>query len=204
MRHLVLALALVATTAARAEEAKPVAEEKALQAWELDAFLGYGQLAYPGMDTSTQTWSNGGPGFALTVAYRGQHFTHPFLDVAYVPFVASGKDVYMPDGTTMYTTGSTHAWAFTLGPGFDVAWFRVRGGVGLYLVSSTTKALGVESTASSPHLGYVLGASALVWNGDPFAVGVEARLTALNSPGQGIYETAWATGLTGRWDFARH
>ncbi len=206
MRHLVLALALVATTAARAEEAKPAAEEKALQAWELDAFLGYGQLAYPGMDTSTQTWSNGGPGFALTVAYRGQHFTHPFLDVSYVPIISSGSSVYIPGsvpGTSAFASNSSWALGFMLGTGWDIDWFRLRLGIGFYNVTVETTVLDQTNSSSKATLGFLAAAGVLVWRTDPFALGLEGRLAALQAPTNGIYQASWVIGLTGRWDFSR-
>ncbi len=204
MRHLVIVLALVATSAARAEEAKPVAE-KAPRAWELDAFLGYGQLAYPAMDTSTQTWSNGGPGFALTVAYRGAHFTHPFLDVSYVPIMSSGRSVYLPGvpGTTAFASNSSWAMGLVIGPGWDIDWFRLRLGVGFYGVKVETTVLDQTNSASKATLGFLAGAGVLVWKGDPFAMGLEGRLVALQQPTNGIYQASWEIGLTGRWDFSR-
>lgn len=209
MRHLALALALLASSAARAEEAKPAAGEAkgALRAWELDAFLGYGQLAFPAMDTSTQTWSNGGPGFALTVAYRGPHFTHPFLDLSYVPIMSSGSSVYLPGGlpgATAFASNSSWALGLVLGPGWDIDWFRFRAGVGLYSVNVETAVLGQTNTSSKATIGFLAAAGVLVWKADPFALGVEARLAALQSPFNGIYQSSWAIGLTGRWDFARH
>ncbi len=207
MIRLPLALVLLVLAAPAAPEAPSPepAPAPALHRWELDLFAGYGQLAWPGLDSATLRWSNGGAAFALTAAYRGPHFTHPFLDLAYVPFVSSGQDVYLLDtGGSTYTTASSHAWALTVGPGFDVSWFRLRAGVGLFFVSTSTTAQGASSSSTSPHLGYVLAATALVWTRDPFAAGLEARLFALNAPGQGIYQTSWAAGLSGRWDFARH
>lgn len=203
---LALALALLAPSAARAEEAKPAAGETPLRAWELDAFLGYGQLAYPGMDTSTQTWSNGGPGFALSVAYRGPHFTHPFVDVSYVPIISSGRYVYLPGvpGQTAFASNSSWATGFILGPGWDVDWFRLRLGFGLYSVKVDTTVEGQSNGGSKATIGFLAAAGVLLWRPDPFALGVEARLAALQLPTKGIYQASWVVGLTGRWDFARH
>ena len=206
MRHLALALALVASSAARAEEAKPATDEKAPYAWELDAFVGYGQLAFPAMDTSTQTWADGGPGFALTVAYRGRHFTHPFLDLSYVPIISSGRSVYLPGsvpGGSAFASNSSWALGFVLGPGWDIDWFRLRAGVGFYSVKVESTVLGQTNSSSKTTLGFLAAAGVLVWKGDPFALGVEARLAALEAPTNGIYQASWEVGLTGRWDFAR-
>ncbi|HEU4382006.1 MAG TPA: hypothetical protein VFR85_00785 [Anaeromyxobacteraceae bacterium] len=206
MKRLALALALVASSAARAEEAKPAEGASSHDAWELDAFLGYGQLAWPAMDTSTQTWANGGPGFALTVAYRGRHFTHPFLDVSYVPIMSSGRSVYIPGsipGGSAFASNSSWAMGFILGPGWDIDWFRLRAGVGFYSVKVETAVLGQTNSSSKVTLGFLAAAGALVWKSDPFALGVEARLAALEAPTQGIYQASWEIGLTGRWDFVR-
>ena len=94
MRALALAAALLAHAAARADEGPPT------ESWELDAFAGYGHLAWPAMDTATTTWSNGGAGFAVGVAYRGPHFTHPFAELSYVPILSSGESIY-PRGPTL-------------------------------------------------------------------------------------------------------
>jgi hypothetical protein len=41
----------------------------------------------------------------------------------------------------------------------------------------------------------------MVWRPRPFALGVEARLVALQVPTVGISQTMWELGVTGRWDF---
>src|SRR5262249_60300561 len=82
---------LVPTLSARAG-----AEETPPQAWELDAFAGYGRLLWPWMDTASGTSGSGGPAFALTVAYRGPHFTHPFLDISYVPILSTPPHAPLP------------------------------------------------------------------------------------------------------------
>ena len=71
MRYLVLAVALLASSAARADGPPAAAEEKVHTAWEMDLFAGYGQLAFPTQDMVNVAWSNGGPAFALSFAYRG-------------------------------------------------------------------------------------------------------------------------------------
>jgi len=219
VRHLVLAVALVAASAARAEGAPPEAPRPAAapagaelkpapsepEAWELDAFVGYGQLGYPALDMADVTWSNGGPGFALTVAYRGPHFTHPFLDLSYVPIVSSGKyvNVYVP-GTPVQTTSasnSSYALGLVLGPGWDLDWFRIRAGLGLFAYNVKTTVSGATNSISQPGLGFLVTASALVWHPEPFALGVEGRVVALEMPTGGIYQVMWEVGLTGRWDF---
>lgn len=219
MRHLVLAVALVAASAARAEGAPPEAPRPAAvpaaaevkpvpsepQAWELDAFVGYGQLGYPALDMSDVTWSNGGAGFALSVAYRGPHFTHPFLDLSYVPIVSSGKyvNVYVPGTppTTTFASNSSHAMGLVLGPGFDIDWFRIRGGLGLFAYNVRTTVGGVTNDVSQTGLGFLVTAAALVWRPEPFALGVEGRLVALQAPTGGVYQMMWQAGLTARWDF---
>ena len=206
MRPLALALALVATTAARAEEASPATAEKAPEIWELDAFLGYGQLAYPALDTAGQTWANGGPGFALTVAYRGPHFTHPFLDLSYVPIISSGRNVYIPGsipGGTAFASNSSWALGLVIGPGWDIEWFRLRAGVGFYSVKVQTTVLDQTNSSSKTTLGFLASAGVLVWRSDPFALGVEGRVAALEAPTNGIYQASWEVGLSGRWDFSR-
>jgi hypothetical protein len=198
MRALGLLLALALPLAARADEPPP-------EAWELDAFAGYGRLLWPTMDTTGQTSSSGGPGFSLTVAYRGPHFTHPFLDIAYVPILSSSRDVTLPGtggpGTTSSASNLSWAWGFLVGPGWDVRWFRLRAGVGVYDVMARTTVADQTNTGSQLSVGFLAAASALVWRSEPFAVGIEARLVALQSPTSGIYQTSWQIGVTGRWDF---
>ncbi len=205
MRHLLLALALAATsTAARAEAPAAAAAERT--AWELDLYAGYGQLAFPTDQLNTFSWYNGGPAFALSVAYRGAHFTHPFIDIAYVPILTSGQNVTLVDGTglrSIAAVNSTWAWGVILGPGFDIDWFRIRVGAGLYDVLVKTNVGGATNTVNQFAVGWMASLSALAWRPDPFALGVEARMTALSMPASGIYQTMWSVGLTGRWDFAR-
>jgi hypothetical protein len=233
VRPLLLAALIFAAPAARAEEAKPVPAEPAPASaalaansaapgpadpkpepkakaaprhfWELDLFAGYGQIGYPAVDTSSTTWWNGGPGFALSVAYRGPHFTHPFLDISYVPIISSGRHAYDPrTGGTLYASNSSSALGLIIGPGFDISWFRIRAGLGLYSVSVKTTVDGVENKASQTSLGFLVSAAGMVWRPEPFALGVEARLAMLQAPTAGIYQLSWVAGLTGRWDFARH
>lgn len=208
MKKVLVALALVACSAARAES-PPAAPAGAREpfAWELDLYAGYGQLAYPSRDTASQVWSNGGAAFALTLAYRGSHFTHPFFDIAYVPILASGTyvNVAEPGGPqTLYIVNSSYALGFTFGVGWDIDWFRIRTGLGLYDEVVKTKLNGTSNTVTQLGLGFLVAASALVWRPDPFALGVEARMVALHVPTAGIYQSMWSVGLTGRWDFAHH
>ena len=207
---LALIAALAASSVARAQGSPAPAEaSRAPEAWELDAFLGYGQLAYPALDTATTTWSNGNAAFALAVAYRGPHFTHPFFEISYVPIIASGSSVLVigtgagAPVTTAFASNSSWAWGFTLGPGWDVDRFRLRAGIGFYDVMVRTTVAGQTNTSSGAHLGFLAAAGAMVWQPEPFAVGVEARLVALQSPTSGIYQTMWQLGVTGRWDFSR-
>jgi hypothetical protein len=214
VRTLLATLALVASAAARAAEPSaapsPAAEEKPLPwAWELDAYAGYGQLAWPALQTANVTWSNGGPAFALGVAYRGDHFTHPFIDIAYVPIISSGQYVnsaQVGSGLgvqTFYSSNSSYAIGLAAGPGFDIDWFRARLGLALYDVVVNTNVTGTSNTVTQWSVGFLVSAAALVWRPDPFALGVEARLVALNFPLTGIYQTMWSVGITGRWDFAK-
>jgi len=191
-----------ANTSVEAQQANTTAP---LHNWELDLFAGYGQLAWPALDTTNTRWSHGNVAIALSVAYRSPHFTHPFLDISYVPFIWSGQDVYVPNTNgSVRASSSSHALGIILGPGFDISWFRVRGGVGAYFVSTHTSVQDVNKNTTSTNLGYLLTASALVWQHNEFAVGIEARLVMLEAPGNGVFQTSWAAGLTGRWDFARH
>ncbi len=205
MRRLAIALALLAAPSARAET-PAAAGEGPSYVWELDAFAGYGQLAYPALDTANVNWSNGGPGFALAVAYRGPHFTHPFLELSYVPIIASGRSVYAAGSTgaqPAFASNSSWAVGLMFGPGFDVDRFRFRAGIGFYSVSVKTTVLDVTNTVSKLDLGFVAAASAFVWRREPFAVGVEARIAALQTPFTGISQAMWELGLGGRWDFSR-
>jgi len=207
VRHLLLAIAILASSAARAEGPPAATEEKAHTAWEMDLFAGYGQLAFPTQDTVNVAWSNGGAAFALSFAYRGEHFTHPFVDISYVPILASAKyvNVFVPGGvSTIYASNSSYAVGLAIGAGWDVDWFRARVGVGLYDMVVKTDVLSQPNTVSQVGIGFLASMSAMVWRPDPFALGVEARLVALNAPTQGIYQTMWSVGLTGRWDFARN
>lgn len=207
MRPLALALALAVALPARAEEAAPnsatTVEGKPVRAWELDGFAGYGQLAFPALDASETTWSNGGPGFALTVAYRGPHFTHPFFDVSYVPIISSGQNFYLPGSNgSAFASNSSYALGFVVGPGWDIDWFRIRAGVGLYDVVVQSAVLGQTNRSSALTLGFLVSAAVLVWRPEPiFALGIEARLAALQAPTSGIYQSSWSIGLTGSWDF---
>jgi len=202
-------LLLTAATAGSPVEA-PVQEQEAsakapLYNWELDLFAGYGQLAWPALDTTNTRWSNGNVALALSVAYRSPHFTHPFVDIAYVPFISSGQDVYVPSTNgSIYSRSSSHALGIIFGPGFDIWLFRVRGGVGAYFVSTSTTVQDVTKSTTSGQIGYLVTASALVWQRDQFAAGIEGRFMTLQAAGNGTLQSSWAAGLTGRWDFARH
>jgi len=207
VRHLVLAVALLVSSAARADAPPAAADEKVHTAWEMNLFAGYGQLAFPTQDMVNVAWSNGGPAFALGFAYRGAHFTHPFVDISYIPILASAKyvNVYVPGGvSTIYATNSSYALGLAIGPGWDIDWFRVRVGVGLYDVVVKTDVSGQPNTVSQVGIGFLASLSAMVWRPDPFALGVEARLVALTFPTNGIYQSMWSVGLTGRWDFVRN
>jgi hypothetical protein len=211
VRTLLVALALTVSGSALAQgtpapKAPPAAEVRAPTAWELDAYVGYGQLAWPMPDSSTLVWGNGGPAFALTVAYRGDHFTHPFFDISYVPIYSSGQYVNTIGSGgigTVYATNSAAALGFVIGAGWDVDWFRARVGLGLYDQIVKTNVSGDTNTVNQLGIGFLVTASAFVWRPDPFALGVEARMVALNFPMTGIYQSMWSVGLTGRWDFAR-
>jgi hypothetical protein len=209
-------IALVSGAVARAQEpvvppastaqAAPVLAEPR-EVWELDAFLGYGQLAFPATDP-TLTSAIGGPGFALSVAYRGPHFTHPFFDLSYVPILSGSRQVNVvaPGGSTSTVSAdsSSYAIGFILGPGWDIDWFRVRAGLGLYDVVVHTTVNSATNSPSSLQLGFLATATAMVWRPEPFALGIEARLVALQLPTMGISQSMWELGITGRWDFSRH
>jgi len=211
VRTLVVALALAVSSTALAQgapapQAPPPAEPSAPTAWELDAYVGYGQLAWPMPDRSTLAWGNGGPAFALTVAYRGDHFTHPFFDISYVPIYSSAQYVNTIGASsigTVYAENSSYALGFVIGAGWDIDWFRFRVGMGLYDQFVRTNVTGTPNTVSQMGIGFMAAASALVWRPDPFAIGVEARLVGLDFPLTGFYQTMWSVGLTGRWDFVR-
>jgi hypothetical protein len=207
VRTLLVALALAASSTALADGAPaPAAEPPVPTAWELDAYVGYGQLAWPMPDKSTLAWGNGGPAFALTVAYRGEHFTHPFFDISYVPIYSSAQYVNTVGNAsigTVYATNSAAALGFVIGAGWDIDWFRLRVGLGLYDQIVTTNVTGTANTVSQMGIGFMAAASALVWRPEPFALGVEARLVGLDFPLTGFYQTMWSAGLTGRWDFVR-
>jgi opacity protein-like surface antigen len=206
VRTLALVIALAASVA-RAQEPAVAADGPTPHAWELDGFAGYGQLAWPALDTASTTWSNGNAAFALAVAYRGPHFTHPFVELSYLPIVASGAAVRvvgtsdLAPVTTSFASNSSWAWGLAVGPGFDLGRFRLRGGIGFYDVLVRTTVAGQTNTSSGVHLGFLAAAGAMVWQPDPFALGVEARLVALQAPTSGIYQSMWQVGLTGRWDF---
>jgi hypothetical protein len=215
VKTLLAAFALVASTAAFAETPPPAqptaasvqAEPGAPWAWEMDLFAGYGQLAWPMPDRTNMTWSNGGPAFALTFAYRGEHFTHPFVELAYVPIYASGQyvGVFQPGNPPVaFASNSSYALGLAGGAGFDIDWFRLRVGMGLYDILVNTNVTGnAPHTVSQLGIGFLVSAAILVWQPDPFALGVEGRLVALDFPMGGIYQTMWSAGITGRWDFAR-
>jgi hypothetical protein len=194
---------IVLVTASMARPARASAPHR----WELDAGLGYGQILYPAIDTAAVTSTMGGPGFAATVAYRGPHFTHPFVDLAYVPILSSRKqvDVSAPDGSirTVAADSSSYALGLVIGPGWDVDWFRLRVGVGVYDVVVSTTVDGATNSASTLELGFLASTTALVWRPDPFALGFEARLVALQTPTMGITQTMGELGVTARWDFVR-
>ena len=193
-------IVVVAASVARAQESAPYR-------WELDVGLGYGQLLYPTVDTAPVTSTMGGPGFSATVAYRGPHFTHPFVDLGYVPILSSRKQVEVsePDGSTRTVSAdsSSYALGLVIGPGWDVDWFRLRVGVGVYDVFVSTTVDGATSSASTLELGFLASATALVWRPNPFAFGFETRLVALQTPTLGITQTMGELGVTARWDFVR-
>jgi len=156
VRTLLVALALAASTTALAQatpapKAPPAAETREPTAWELDAYVGYGQIAWPMPDRSTLAWGNGGPAFALTVAYRGAHFTHPFFDISYVPIYSSGQYVNTIGNSaigTVYARNSAAALGFVVGAGWDIDWFRLRVGLGLYDQIVTTNVTAVTRTST--------------------------------------------------------
>jgi len=202
---MLLAAAAAGSPGDTAVQEQEAAAKSPLHNWELDLFAGYGQLAWPALDSTNTRWSNGNVAFAVGVAYRSPHFTHPFVDISYVPFIWSGQDVYVPNTNgSVYAKSSSHALGIIFGPGFDIAWFRVRGGVGLYAVSTSTTVQDVNKSTTSANIGYLVTASALVWQRDQFAAGIEGRFMTLQAPGNGTFQSSWAAGLTGRWDFARH
>lgn len=204
MRALLLATLLVAAPAARAADPSPTPAPVLHYAWELDVFAGYGQVLWPGPANSSDGWWNGGPAFAVDVAYRGDHFTHPFVDLAWIPMLNSGQMAYNPGNNTSYAVSNgQNAIGLTVGVGWDVEWFRARAGVGVYDIMTSTTAAGVTNKATSYSLGFLAALAANVWRPDPFALGIEARLYAFQSPTAGIFETFWQVGLTGRWDFVR-
>ncbi len=183
------------------------ARASAPERWELDVGLGYGRVLYPAIDTAPVTWTMGGPGFAATVAYRGPHFTHPFVDLGYVPILSSRKQVNVSarDGSTsaVEADSSSYALGLVIGPGWDIDWFRLRVGVGVYDVFASTTVDGATNSASTLELGFLASAAALVWRPDPFTFGFETRLVALQTPTLGITQTMGELGVTGRWDFVR-
>ena len=201
MRALLVAFALVLSAPAVAAEPAPASPRSV---WELDLFVGYGQLLYPSPRSSTDGWWNGGPAFAIDVAYRGPHFTHPFLELAWVPILASGQSVYQPpSNSTSTVSNSSNALGLIIGPGWDVDWFRVRVGVGGYNVFTSTTLDGVKNSSSGISIGYMAALAAHFWRPDPFALGIEARVVGLISPTSGFYQSSWQLGITGRWDFSR-
>lgn len=196
MKHVpyILLVTLVFASTARADDG----------AWELDAFGGYGRIAFPATDLAAQSWANGGPAFAVSAAYRGHHFTHPFIDVAYVPMLWSSRNVFLPTSASgTATTAENASWALgiMLGPGFDIDWLRLRAGIGVYDVSVRTTVLDQTNTSSKLSIGFLASAALLVLRADAFALGIEARMAALEAPTAGIYQSSWSVGLTGRWDF---
>lgn len=204
MRAILLALVLVAAPAARAADAPAASASVEHSAWELDLFAGYGQLLFPGPSGNSDGWWNGGPAFALAVAYRGLHFTHPFLELSWVPIQNSGQNAYNPVTNTSFpVTNSQSALGLVVGPGWDIDWFRVRAGVGLYDVFTSTTTDGVKNSSSGVAIGFMAALAAQVWRPDPFALGIEARVVGLQSPTSGVYESFWQLGVTGRWDFSR-
>jgi opacity protein-like surface antigen len=208
VRAILVAAALALATVAHAADPVPAAPAPAAvqpYAWELDAFVGYGQLAFPWPDTSSMTWWNGGAGFAVSIAYRGPHFTHPFFDISYVPVLFSGRNAYDPaTNTTTFASNSLTALGFIIGPGWDIDWFRLRVGIGVYDVMVKSTVNGSTDKANVLGLGFLASAAAMVWRPEPFGLGIEARLVALQAPFNGIYQTTWQIGLSGRWDFAHH
>ena len=80
----------------------------------------------------------------------------------------------------------------------------MRAGVGLYSVSVKSTVDGVANSTSSTSIGFMGALAAQVWRPEPFGLGIEARMVALQSPTNGIYQALWQLGITGRWDFVRH
>jgi hypothetical protein len=208
--------AAAAPPAAAPSEAKPASTEVAKttapepetpHAWELDVFVGYGQLGYPGTDFADVAWSNGDVGVSVDLAYRGPHFTHPYFGLTYVPILASGRDVNVYDpsspaaGVTQYIKNYAHALGLVIGAGWDIDWFRARAGLGLYDYEIKTYLADATNSVSQVGLGFEVSLTAFVWRPEPFALGVEAQIVALQSPLNGIYQTMWELGITGRWDF---
>ena len=104
---------------------------------------------------------------------------------------------------TATASNSSSALGLAIGPGWDIDWFRVRAGVGLYSVSVKSTVDGVtNSTSSRPSASW---ARSPPRSGAPSRsrLGVEVRMVGLQSPLNGIYQALWQLGITGRWDFVR-
>jgi hypothetical protein len=62
---------------------------------------------------------------------------------------------------------------------------------------------GVSNSTSATSIGFMGALGAQFWRPEPFGLGMEFRMVALQSPTSGIYQSLWQLGITGRWDFAR-
>jgi hypothetical protein len=188
------------TTAHPQEEHEP-AEERATQAFELDAFAGWGGRLYPAQDPAEASSASGGVSFALSAAYRSSHFVHPFLDVWFLPVHSNGRNVDLgPEyGGVAHVDGSMTSLAISTGPGFDVWRTRLRAGFAFYNLGVTTEVRGESASSSSWHFGYFLSASGMVYRDKLFQVGLELRFAPVRTAPMGTL----AVGITGSWDFAR-
>jgi hypothetical protein len=211
VRYLAFILALTVSSIVSAEEtlepSSEAPEPSRPYAWEFDVYGAYGRLAYPGVETASTVSSYGGPSFAATVAYRGPHFTHPFFDVSYIPILSAKRGVNVfEQGTgvqTLTADSSAHALGFVIGGGWEFYRMRARVGFGLYDQIISTRVTGGSDSITQLGLGFLGSLSVLVVQAEPFALGIEGRLVALQAPFNGIYQLMWSAGITGRWDFAR-
>jgi hypothetical protein len=196
MALLVLGLALAIPALSRAQE------RRFQSAFEVDGFAGYGGRLYPGQDPAGATSSAlGGPSFALSVAYRSPHFTHPFIDLWFLPVHANGHvvDLGPSHGGVVQVDGSIHTLALSMGPGFDVWRARLRAGFAFYNLSVKTTLQGASASSASWHFGYFLSAAGMLLQSKGFQLGLEVRYAPIRTAGVGVL----AVGFTGSWDFVR-
>ena len=150
VRTLLLALALAAAPTVRAADPRPLraGRDRALRPGRLDALRRLRPARLPRPDTSNVRLVERRPGLRAAASPTGAR-TSPTPSSTSRTSRSSRAAVRerlrcRAAHSTVYATNSSYALGLAIGPGWDIDWFRVRVGVGLYDVVVKTDVAGVD------------------------------------------------------------